>query len=136
MIYIYIICIPYLAIYIPYISYTMHLGPLHPSGILEMARGHAHHEAVGAQHRPSRVARVDRGVDLDAHQAVRGDVDAAHHSTGHGDVLAPHREADAGHVVVQLGDVARELQGFLSWQSGVSERQKRSFQARNAWKLA
>mmetsp|Transcript_24492 Transcript_24492/g.64622 ORF Transcript_24492/g.64622 Transcript_24492/m.64622 type:complete len:331 (+) Transcript_24492:467-1459(+) len=83
-------------------------------GVLEVAAGDAHHEAVGAEHRASRVARIDRGVDLEAQEPIAIHVDARHHAPRDRNVLAAHGEADARHVVVQAREVVRELQALLA----------------------
>ena len=61
-----------------YVCNIVYLSPclLSSGHVLEMARRHAHHQAIGAQHRAARVPGVDGRVDLDAHQTVHGDVDA------------------------------------------------------------
>ena len=66
----------------------------------------ADHRAVVVEGRPSRVARVDGGIDLNREQVgarvcVPLDLDAAHHSHRHRDALAALRVAHHGHLVLQ-----------------------------------
>ena len=77
--------------------------------------GHAHHFAV-LQHRPARVARIDRRINLNgqmrihARVAVRAEVDARNHTACDRDALAANRVADHAHLRVQLWDAA-QLEG-------------------------